>query len=89
MTRTNKQLAYDAKSIRLQLKGLQAMVNEIDCYSLHIDTELGKLYDDDNDTFIKVHNQINSIYDAIYSTRANIRDFSRNHFESYLHQESL
>lgn len=87
MPRTKEQLSYDAKSIRLQLESLHDMINDIEYHSVTVST-VTKLYDDDNDTFMKVHNQINSAYDTIYSIRSNMRDFSKNHFESYLEQES-
>lgn len=87
MKRTKEQLAYDAKLIRLQLKSLHDMINDIEYHSVTVST-VTELYDDDNDTFMKVHNQINSAYDTIYSIRNNMRDFSKNHFEAYLEQES-
>jgi len=87
MTRTIEQLEYDAKSIRLQLEGLKDMIEELDYHSVNVNAYLKKLYNADNDTFMKVHNQINSIYDAVYLVRSGIRDFSRNHYDSYLEQE--
>jgi hypothetical protein len=88
MTRPIEQLAYDAKSIRLQLEGLKNLIDEIEHHSVEVNASFKKLYDSDNDTFMKVHNQINSAYDVVCTVRSSMREFSRNHFDSYLEQQS-
>jgi len=87
MRRTKEQLAYDASKIRWQLSKVYNTISNIECTSINIDVN-NRLFEDDNDTFMKVNNDIDLLYDLIYSLRSNMRDFSKNHFDAYLYQES-
>lgn len=85
---TLNQLRFEANKVKLQLDSLYNAISEIEPNSINLDRTAIHLYNDDNDTFLKVVNQLESIHHLSYEVKSNMNRLAKNHYEVYLEQQA-
>lgn len=85
--KTLNELRFEANKVKLQLDSLYNAISEIEPNSINLDRTAIHLYNDDNDTFLKVLNQLENIHHLSYEVKSNMSRLTKNHYESCLEQE--